>query len=271
MKNYYYLSLFLLATIPLFWSYSSGPGGLNQAVSGAPNESTCVGCHSSNALNSGTGGFTIEVGQAITQYTPGQSYTVTVVGTGSTNQKYGFQVAALQTSDNSNAGTFTAGTGTAVRTIGVRNYLEHNTPSTTGTWTFTWQAPASDVGEVKFYLAGNAAGSPTGTAGDHIYTQELALTALTTNVEQLSKQVNRIYPNPAGASASVEVTLEASDVVAASIVDIEGRTVQTLFDGQALSAGSHTFNFDLAELKVGYYHFQLQGANTAIHLPFVKQ
>ena len=49
-------------------------------------------------------------------------------------------------------------------------YAEHNTPSTTGQWTFEWTAPASDVGMVTFYASGLVANSNGNNQGDSVYT-----------------------------------------------------------------------------------------------------
>ena len=272
MKKNYYIALIALAGLPVLWSYSSGPGNANLQVSGAPGEGTCVSCHSGNALNSGGGSVSVELGTALTQYVPGQSYSVTVVGSGSAAQKYGFQLSAVRTSDNSSAGTFTAGTGTALRSINGKSYIEHNTPSTSGNWTFTWDAPATDVGEIVFYVAGNSAESPGGTGGDNIYTDTLAVTANVVSVASIDRAaLNAIYPNPASDVASAKVFLETQDQVSAQVIDLNGKVVLTVFAAQSFSAGEQNIGINTSNLQAGYYRFQIVGTKTNISLPFVKQ
>ncbi len=68
--KYAALILFLVPT--LAFSYSGGPPN---GYTGAPGEGNCTQCHSSNALNSGNGSFSID-GPA--EYVPGQTYTLTL-------------------------------------------------------------------------------------------------------------------------------------------------------------------------------------------------
>ena len=56
-------------------------------------------------------------------------------------------------------------------------FIEHHLqPSTTGVFTFDWTPPATDVGIVRFYAAGNAANGNGQPTGDKIYTTMLELT-----------------------------------------------------------------------------------------------
>jgi uncharacterized repeat protein (TIGR01451 family) len=93
--------------------------------------------------------------------------------------RWGFELTVLDTSDEK-AGTlqnlddFTqildnAGPGA------VRQYIEHSAIGTfvgqqnTASWTFNWTAPATDIGVVTFYAAGNQANADGNTSGDYIY------------------------------------------------------------------------------------------------------
>ncbi len=159
----------------LLLSYSTGPGNAGLRVTGSPvDQGTCVMCHTSHPLNSGTGSITIS---GLTSYTPGSTYTMTVTVTNSSINRYGFQLVALVDANNNNAGSLTAGSGMHVVTLNGRQYIEHSTPSSSGVFTFTWTAPSTNVGSVTFYAAGNAAENPTGSPlGDYIYSTSLAIT-----------------------------------------------------------------------------------------------
>ena len=170
-----YLSLTLTSIAFILASYSSGPGASGEAATGAPGENNCTSCHSSHAVNSGNGSITINFNNGTNSYVPGQTYNIVVAGTGSTANKYGFQITALKSSDNTTAGTFTAGTGSKKSTVGNRNYLEHSSRSTTGVWSFQWTAPNTDVGNIKFYVAGNSCENPSGDSGDNIYTNTITI------------------------------------------------------------------------------------------------
>jgi len=42
-------------------------------------------------------------------------------------------------------------------------------------WSFNWQAPSSDVGNINFYLSSLATNHNHSTSGDHTYTQVITL------------------------------------------------------------------------------------------------
>ncbi len=165
----------LTALLLILYSYSSGPGASGQRVAGSPvDQGTCVNCHTSHPLNSGSGFISIS---GISQYTPGNTYNLTVTVSGSSINRHGFQLVALVESNNNNAGTLVAGSGQHVVTLQGHDYIEHSTPSATGVFNFTWTAPATNVGNIIFYTAGNAAENPQSSPlGDYIYSTNLKIT-----------------------------------------------------------------------------------------------
>ena len=106
----------------LFFSNTGGP--TNTDATGSPfdsNQNSCRQCHTTFALNSGTGSVSID---APTSYYPGESYSVTVTVEQSTPvpTKYGFQALPLR--DNNNAGgTLTTSSGQGSWTSGGRSYI----------------------------------------------------------------------------------------------------------------------------------------------------
>ena len=161
---------------------SNGPSGGNY---GAPGEQNCTACHSGATLD-GSAENTIVLLDANNQptltYVPGGAYTVNLV-MASNPAKKGFQATALSPS-NAMAGTFTANLTTqivnAVISGAQRNYAEHRASSNTSstpTWTWTWTAPATSVGDVKFYIATNKANNNGNPQGDQIYLSQHTFTA----------------------------------------------------------------------------------------------
>ncbi|HXC68525.1 MAG TPA: PQQ-dependent sugar dehydrogenase, partial [Pyrinomonadaceae bacterium] len=115
-------------------------------------------------------------------YVPGQTYPITVThqNIDSTRLRWGFQLTVLDTASDEKAGELqsingltqvlnNAGPGSA------RQYIEHTAAGTFvgqqngASWTFNWTAPATDVGPVSFYAAGNQANNDGNTSGDYIY------------------------------------------------------------------------------------------------------
>jgi hypothetical protein len=157
-------------------AFSSGPPSEH---TGAPGESTCLDCHS-GGLNTGPGQFTISGLPA--SYEPGMTYEVTVTHstTDNSRRRWGFQLTAL-TSGNAKAGELANNTGRTTIINENRQYIEHGIAGTfpgqrsTVSWTFNWTAPATSIGAVTFYAAGNQANNDGNTGGDQIYTTTLTI------------------------------------------------------------------------------------------------
>lgn len=149
---------------------------------GAPGEGTCTGCHYTFGLNSGAG--KVEISGLPTSYAAGQSYTVTVTVSHPTARAWGFELTALDGAGTSaTIGTLTAtNTSTTLKRESSasgqqRTYLSHNgeagiaqNKTLSNSWSFTWTAPASAVGDITFYAVGNAANNQVSPEDDYIYT-----------------------------------------------------------------------------------------------------
>ncbi len=145
--------------------------GAPTGQTGAPGETNCTSCHS-GTVQSGATENSLIVAQGITPvsaYVPGVTYNIALQMTSSPAKK-GFQVTAL-TAANDMAGTFSAGSNTAI-TGTTRKYANHKSTSNTSAtvaWLWTWTAPATDVGPVTFYVATNKANDNAANSGDAIY------------------------------------------------------------------------------------------------------
>jgi uncharacterized repeat protein (TIGR01451 family) len=161
---------------PTVGAFSSGPPpGYSRAPGEEPE--ACAECHLSPG-DPGSGQISITVP---TTYVPGQTYQITVTHTNSdpTRLRWGFQLTALDTSDEK-AGELQNINPALTQIIqggpgGNRQYIEHAAGGTfinqTGgaSWTFNWTAPSTDVGVITFYAAGNHANNDGNTSGDFIY------------------------------------------------------------------------------------------------------
>jgi glucose/arabinose dehydrogenase len=168
----------ILGLASLVWAFSSSPP---DARTGAPGESTCLGCHSSFPLDSGNGTLTIN---APTSYSPGDTLDIDIQLADPDQSRWGFEVTVLSSSDDpigellvtdlSRTQKSTAGTG--------REYIKQTnsgtdagTPDASPGWSFQWVADGAS-GPVTFYAAGNAANSNFNTSGDYIYTASTTVT-----------------------------------------------------------------------------------------------
>lgn len=170
---------------------SSGPAASRTGAPGIGSYSaelncTSSGCHSTYALNSGPGVFTISGLPAY--YWPDQEVTVTVTMNQASRSAYGFQLTALDPQGN-RAGAFTSSDNRTQLANGTgsfsgRRYIQHSytgispNGANQASWTFKWKAPSTPAGKVTFYAAGNAANG-TGTSGnDYIYTTSRSIEPL---------------------------------------------------------------------------------------------
>ena len=203
----------LVASFPVvLWAHSYGPDPGSSGNPKDPNGAlACAtsGCHTSSLKGGPVNAFpgfgvsaTFSGGMT---YTPGgPAVTITVTVTDKVNTKYGFQMSARTGSTDAQAGTFSFGASTpnmiilcTDTTFGPANpvtsgiscpastpleFIEHDysdyhfvgsTP-----YTFTWTPPATNVGDIIFYVAGNSVnGDGLATALDHVSTAQYTMTA----------------------------------------------------------------------------------------------
>jgi uncharacterized protein (TIGR03437 family) len=222
----------IAAAVPIIiHAYATGP---LPAYTGAPgdNKTGCIasGCHSGTP-NSGPGSLKILLPTGNTgTYTPGQSMQLMVQISDSTKGAYGFQLTARSGSNGlTQAGDFsTTDANTQVfcpdssskvngKTCPSQfpiEYIEHTysgflasqTGKGTYTYSFSWTPPATAVGNVTLYVAGNA-----GLAGQDIQTP--------TNVYLTSMALT-----PAAASTNPAIT-NVQDAASARTTVVPGEWV----------------------------------------------
>ncbi|MDP3441445.1 MAG: choice-of-anchor V domain-containing protein, partial [Ignavibacteria bacterium] len=180
MKQFYRLFSVLLALplIILLFAYNSGsPGGKTGSM--GDGGSTCTDCHSGSATAQ-TGWITSNI--PAEGYTPGTTYQITATATHSGVSKLGFELTA-ENSSGQKTGSFTITDAARTKLANQNKAITHtaagNSPSgSSNTWTANWTAPATDVGQIRFYAAFNAAKGNGGTSGDVIYTSTLFVNAM---------------------------------------------------------------------------------------------
>lgn len=197
----------ILGVIPvLLWAHSAGPVS---GKAGVPGETNCnqSQCHVGTAVNGGGGSVKVTF-PAGTVYTPGVKQHLVVTISDPTARMWGFQLTARPSSDpKTMAGSFTSTDrftavvcnvppfnefqDTFLDFGGNQNcpaakplaYVEHTQNGsgrlqpTSQTFEFDWTPPASSVGNITIYVAGNGANANGQETGDHIYTASYELTS----------------------------------------------------------------------------------------------
>jgi len=143
----------LLVLMAIIAGASLGYGHANYVgYSGAPGSNgTCASsCH-------GTTGGTIQITDFPADYTPGQTYSVTIShSSGSAIRQ--FNGSCRVGTGSTNAGVIAAGTNTATYNTGGETNGFHLSSIDQQSGTFQWTAPAQGTGVVRLYIAGHQGG-----------------------------------------------------------------------------------------------------------------
>lgn len=272
MKKIY--SLFFLAGITLImFSFSAQDNDDGRAGhTGSPGEQTCAksGCHAGSAVNGPNGSVSISAPDLVNwEYVPGQQYTINVTVSNPGRSLFGLGFEALQAS-GANAGTLSPGVGTHILNAtvsgnsraSITHLLNGGASPNQHTFTFTWTAPSTNIGNVTFYVAGNAANGNGSTSGDLIYTSSQVVTPFTTsNVDEFVKTVNlKAYPNPVVNELRVDYSIRKAGQLEVIMFDAMGRTVKQWMN-ESVVPGNFSRTLDMSEFSKGQYimHWSIDG------------
>lgn len=205
-------------------------GGASAGNAGAPGENNCTGCHA-GTVATGTGFNVLNIPEA-EAYTLGETYTLVLNMTDAAN-KNGFQLVALKASDNTQAGAIVV--TDEVRTqllngVAGKQYLGHRAAGNTSSqWTFSWTAPATNVGNVVFYVATNKTNSNGQTSGDLIRLSQHTFAAPQSGVsltayEQIQASLH-IFLNKTEGKIAINFTSDESEPLHVNIMNAQGQSV----------------------------------------------
>jgi len=271
IKKLLYLSplvLFFNAAIDVGNSPSPMSSAAPPSSTGAPGEVNCTtsGCHETYAVNSGPGSVSIIPQVGFTNYTPGQTYTISISVTQSSITRFGFQMVALKDKDSTNTGTFSTIDGSRNQiepgygNLSNRRYVTYtfkstNASSTPGnnTWSFKWTAPTTGEGSITFYAAGLAANNDGMDMGDYCYTTSYKINSNTTQISENEFSIST-FPNPIKDKINVNYTLPESSNVTIDLVDLQGEIVENLF-ASLQDKGDYKLMLPLANRYKGGVYF----------------
>ncbi|MCB0573247.1 MAG: hypothetical protein KDC61_01615, partial [Saprospiraceae bacterium] len=180
---------------------------------GAPFDGHCNNCHGGG--NPGGFGGVVDISGLPSTIEPNTTYpiTLTVTPTAGTPVKGGFQLVAVNGS-NQNAGNLAsvnAETGTEF--LGGREYIEHRNGKFFGggpvSWDFNWTSPANAAGNIiKFYFIGNLTNNNDSDSGDFpvAFSQTFDFSAPPPLVATITNTTNVLCFGGNNGSATVEAT-----------------------------------------------------------------
>ncbi len=263
-----FLSILALASLTFGNSFSPPDG----YAGNPPNNQNCTACHNSFPVNT-SNGLALISGITDSVYTPGETYTVSIVAVDSHQTRWGYEAAAIYMDGGAprNAGTITttdilSQTSASGNITYVKQTLAGTAPGVAHAmaWQFNWTAPGASVGAITFYAAANAANNNNSTSGDYIYTAAIELQPIGTGVNRREGSnapseysLAPVYPNPCNNAATVEFTVPLESQVKLALYDISGRQA-ALPVNQRLGNGSYTCNIDLSGLSSGIYLVSMQ-------------
>lgn len=225
---------------------SGSPDGLT----GAPGEGTCIDCHGTFPLNSGSGGLSLA--GLPDSYVPGETYTLTLTLADPDAARWGFALTALDDGGLRSGVLTVTDVGTQLSSGDGRDYLKHNStgtaPGTTDekSWAFDWTAPVAGSGAVTMFVAGNAADHDFTSDGDRIYATSFGATegtGVAVGETPLALQLHGAAPNPFNPRTEIRFATMWSQFVRITVLALDGRRIDTIAEG-LLPAGSHAVTWD---------------------------
>lgn len=277
--KFIYLFFSCLSITALLLS-NSGGAGAQQGVdrTGSPvGSGSCASCH-----NSGTFAPTLKVevldgSDVVTTYQPGKDYKLSIVidATSGTPSGYGFQAVALNGMDDVEIGSFAApGMGKRLTTINDRTYVEQSETSSENTFLLDWTAPQEDVGDIRFYVGGNASDGSGSSSGDNGIFLDNPLTLSFSTVSAVADFQGvafgmKILGNP----VSSQIDLLLSDVEQGTylleVFNMQGRVVKS--QQRQLLDGEQRISLAANELQKGLHIVRLSNGKTQISQSIIKQ
>lgn len=252
-------------------SNSSGPAsaGTGDRTGSPVSSGNCTSCHSTGSSGSFNPSIAITVTDAqsnpVTEYVPGDTYTVSYQVSSSTGSpSFGLQSTGLLSNNNAAGTASSPSTGAKVTPLNGRWYFEHSQRSTSGSFSFQWTAPSQGSGSVTLYTSALAVNGSS-TSGDNWTSSQVTLTeGVSSSTADIENTVMKLFPNP----CSTVLNVESKDIVSYQIVDCRGQMVEQV----QINGTQQTVQIDVHDLISGMYMVSLKDINDKIATqPFIKQ
>lgn len=257
---------------------SSGTGGNRTGAKASSTTCGGSGCHGTGT--STTASISVKSGSTtVTQYVPGNTYTVTISGSNTSSlPKFGFQFAAVSGSGSTQvqAGTFSGlPTNVASHTFTSLSIIEQTSQlsGSSGTYTtsFNWTAPTTAVGTITMYCTLNAVdGNGSENSADISGNTSTTLTPSTTAVGEVSAEATvKAYPNPTVNSLNVTLDNAQTGSYTVQAFDMNGKIVTKQIVN--VNGGSNTTTLNTSNWARGNYHIAIEKEGFRKVIPVVKQ
>ncbi|MFN8308687.1 MAG: choice-of-anchor V domain-containing protein [Chitinophagales bacterium] len=272
-----------------FKANSSGDAPQPGMTMEPPFYTNCTQCHTTNTAAEDSSKFAVKMATTLaglsgglltptSQYTPGVTYYMSMELKNNTvnAKRFGFEMSAHDGSDNS-AGLFIATNHTNTKdTLGTvtplngRSYISHYHANNNKIWIYKWQAPATSVGPVTFYYAGNFADSSLTNDNDYIYYSHVTIGSTVSGIAE-TDGMKGFQLFPAHAHQVINVSFEASKggTLSLLVYNLQGQMVKQLFN-ETIAAGNFHKAFEIEDLAKGVYIVKADQAGSSTSSRFFK-
>lgn len=247
-QTFLFLGLIIIFLTTTFMIY---PGGSPGGYTGSPADvNNCTSCH---------GGSVTTVQNWISSdiptqgYTPGNTYHISVTGTGSGNK--GFELTAEDGSNNK-TGTFAAGSGSQLTNSNQAVTQTSAISDNPHTWTLSWTAPQAGTGNVTFYAA-----VVVGVSNINLTSLQVSENT-SSDVLVLNEADIKIKPNPVKGI----IKIKSENLIGKSfrIYSVSGSLIyKGMFSGNITSV-------DISGLEKGIYLFVIGSGRNSVTKKIVK-
>ena len=264
-KKSIFLGVIIIAIITTLFAFMP-PQPVMWGHTGSPSEATCTDCHGTYLINSGIGNVKINSVPAMNnnKYTPGQTYTMSVTVTQTSDSLYAFDFEAIDSLGN-DAGTLIITDSIHTKKIiyssnGRKNMFFNSLGYNYNTFTFkfNWIAPLNGI--VNFYATGLVSNIDGTTYGDYVYSDSLINIKPATILGILKYLLNNsieVYPNPASDNITIKRTSNIYLPFTIKLLDLEGKET-TIYDNVINSNGTIYYNYKIpTQLPNGVYFIKV--------------
>lgn len=207
---------------------SGAPAGMT----GAPGEFDCTICHSGSLIVSDVSLVNdfklLDVNlQEVLAYIPGQTYSVSI-DVNSPALVKGFQTSGRILSNDSQAGVSVGNSSVQLTSSNNKEYLTHVASSTNALpWVYSWTAPTTDVGDIRFYLATNETNSNGANSGDGIrVSQHTYSPASNSSLNDISKSSLLNYSfDPYSKILAIKFSTIETGNLTLDLIDLNGKSI----------------------------------------------
>jgi len=177
------ISVFSISAALIFMSSTFKTTGGHPSSTGAPGEETCAlsGCHSDAVLNLNSTLSGFDFSEKSFTYQVNRTYDIHIDLTLAEIEKFGFQIVAIDSATQMNAGKWVLSNPQLTQIISgqspfqSRSYITHTALGTVAKeigkakWNFKWTSPSTNVGTILFYYVINATNKDDKSTGEKLF------------------------------------------------------------------------------------------------------